>query len=204
MHLSVTEIVHDLVRPHVRPGDTALDGTAGNGHDSLFLARCVGPTGRVIAWDIQPLAIDRTTALLAKHGVTWVELILGDHADLDRTPGSPLSAALFNLGYLPASDRSIVTTTASSVRAIHAAVGFLRPGGILTVLAYTGHCGGAEEAEAIRVLLASQSPVEYKFREVTIPAGRTAPPKLFALKRRPQTLRGKKRDPLVGEGTDAC
>lgn len=184
MHLSVTEIVHDLIRPHLRPGDTALDGTAGNGHDALFLAQCVGPTGRVLAWDIQPLAIDRTTALLAKHGVTWVGLNLGDHADLDRTPLTPLSAALFNLGYLPASDRSIVTSSASSVRAIRAAVGFLRPGGILTVLAYTGHPGGAEEAEAIRNLLTSQPPTEYEFREVTTPVGRTAPPKLFALERR--------------------
>ena len=186
MHLSVTEIVHDLVRPHLRPGDTALDGTAGNGHDALFLARCVGPAGRVFAWDLQPLAIDRTATLLAKHGVTWVESILGDHADLDRTSVSPpLSAAMFNLGYLPASDRSIVTSAASSVRAIRAALGFLRPGGIATVLAYTGHPGGAEEAEAIRDLLTSQPSAEYEFREVTIPAGRTAPPKLFALVRHP-------------------
>ncbi len=183
MHLSVTEIVHDLIRPHLRPGDTVLDGTVGNGHDALFLARCVGPTGRVIAWDIQPLAIDRTAALLAKHGVTWVGLNLGDHAELDRASLTPLSAALFNLGYLPASDRSILTSSASSVRAIRAAVGFLRPGGILTVLAYTGHPGGAGEAEAIRDLLTSQPPTEYEFREVTIPAGRTAPPKLFALVR---------------------
>ena len=95
MHLSVTEIVHDLVRPHLRPGDTAFDGTAGNGHDTLFLAGCVGPTGRVLAWDIQPLAIERTAALLAKHGVTWVELRLRDHAELDL---SPLSVSERGLG----------------------------------------------------------------------------------------------------------
>ena len=86
MHLSVTEIVHDLVRPRLKLGDAALDATAGNGHDTLFLAQCVGPTGRVFAWDIQPLALERTAALLAQHGITWVELVLGDHAEMDRFP----------------------------------------------------------------------------------------------------------------------
>ena len=266
MHLSVTEIVHDLVRPHVRPGDTALDATAGNGHDTLFLAQCVGPTGRVFAWDIQPLAIERTAALLAKHGVTWVELKLGDHVEIEHPergfselpafdpggiaeisrwsqttgmrsekqstpegsqtgfarpcdpsvvggygddnpvvcdhrlisaipPGSkntnfmrlihpPIVAAIFNLGYLPASDRTISTTMATSLRAIAASVARLAPGGILTVLAYTGHVGGREEADAIHNLLRGMSFGDFDLKEVPIPGGRSAPPRLFALVRR--------------------
>ncbi len=211
MHLSVTEIVHDLVRPHVRPGDTALDATAGNGHDTLFLAQCVGPTGRVFAWDIQPLAIERTAALLTKHGVTCVELKLGDHAELDLSPlsvserglggevwpvlpsdhpghagraGWELAAAMFNLGYLPASDRSIATTAESSVRAIRAAAEHLRPGGILTVLVYVGHSGGAEEAAAVGELLRGMPIGDFDLGEVAIPGGRSTPPQLFALVRR--------------------
>ena len=38
--------VHDLVRRVLRPGDVAVDATVGNGQDTLFLAECVGPTGR--------------------------------------------------------------------------------------------------------------------------------------------------------------
>lgn len=37
----------------LRPGDTAVDATMGNGHDTLFLAQAVGPTGHVIGFDIQ-------------------------------------------------------------------------------------------------------------------------------------------------------
>ncbi len=180
MHLSVTEIVHDLVRPHVQPGDAALDGTAGNGHDTLFLAQCVGPTGRVFAWDIQPLAVARTAALLEKHGVTWVELISGDHAELEKRPDCAFAAAIFNLGYLPASDRTVVTSLVSSTRAIRAAIERLAPGGIVTVLAYTGHAGGTEEAEAIHDLMRA---TEYRFDEVAFPGGRTAPPRLLMLQR---------------------
>ena len=184
MHLSVTEIVHDFVRPHLLPGDTAFDGTAGNGHDTLFLAGCVGPTGRVLAWDIQPLAIERTVALLAKHGVTWVELTLRDHAEIEDLSSSPFAAAMFNLGYLPASDRSVTTTADSSLRAVRAAAELLKPGGILTVLAYVGHPGGIGEAEAVEELLRGMPSGDFDFIEVAIPGGRSAPPRLFALERR--------------------
>ncbi len=37
----------------VAAGDTVIDATCGNGHDTLELARLVGPSGRVIAMDIQ-------------------------------------------------------------------------------------------------------------------------------------------------------
>ena len=217
MHLSVTEIVHDLVRTHLKPGDTAFDGTAGNGHDTLFLAQCVGPTGRVLAWDIQPLAIERTAALLAKYGISWVELKLGDHAEFEtllprvsdwpvrcgdtffnvseklfrhdlsdtlRNVSPQFAAAIFNLGYLPASDRTISTTTTQSLRAISASVERLAPGGILTVLAYTGHAGGREEAEAIHNFLRGMSFGDFHLDEVPIPGGRSSPPRLFALVRR--------------------
>jgi predicted methyltransferase len=37
----------------LQAGDVAVDATAGNGHDTLFLAEAVGPTGRVHAVDVQ-------------------------------------------------------------------------------------------------------------------------------------------------------
>lgn len=184
MHFSVTEIVHDLVRPHLKSGDTAFDGTSGNGHDTLFLAQCVGSTGRVDAWDIQPLAIERTAALLATHAITWVELTLGNHAELDSLFGTTFQAAIFNLGYLPASDRTITTSTANSCRAIRAAAERLATGGILTVLAYTAHSGGHDEANAIGELLQALNPTEFAFHEERFATGRTTPPRLFVLRKR--------------------
>ena len=37
----------------VRPGDTVVDATCGNGYDSKWLAQAVGPTGTLFAIDIQ-------------------------------------------------------------------------------------------------------------------------------------------------------
>ncbi len=45
-----------LARPSaqvVQAGDTVVDATAGNGHDTLFLAKLVGPSGAVYAIDVQ-------------------------------------------------------------------------------------------------------------------------------------------------------
>ncbi len=62
-------------------GRLAIDATAGNGHDTLFLAELVGPTGRVWAVDLQDAAITRTRERVGSL-VDRVDLCVGNHADL--------------------------------------------------------------------------------------------------------------------------
>ena len=54
-------IAADVLRQVVQPGDTVVDATLGNGHDTLMLCELVGETGRVIGFDIQPDAVERTS-----------------------------------------------------------------------------------------------------------------------------------------------
>jgi hypothetical protein len=49
----VTRAAHLLWAQFVKPGDFVVDGTCGNGADCLWLSRAVGPTGRLLAFDIQ-------------------------------------------------------------------------------------------------------------------------------------------------------
>jgi predicted methyltransferase len=146
-----TELLHLLLREEISAGDYVIDATAGNGHDTCFLAKCVGAGGRVLAIDIQPQAIESTRARLEAEGLLErVTLHLGSHADLAEIPceGRPF-AIIFNLGYLPGGDRAIITNTAGTLAALAAAAEILRPGGILAVICYTAHAGGEEEgAEA--------------------------------------------------------
>ena len=83
----------DLLEGFLRPGDAAVDATAGNGHDTLALCQAVGPAGRVFAFDIQQDALDATRALLAENHVLdgRVRLILDSHANLERHVDRPLS-----------------------------------------------------------------------------------------------------------------
>lgn len=140
--------------PVLRDGSTALDATAGNGRDTLFLAGCVGAGGRVLALDIQPAAIAATCALLEKwRCASQCVLHLESHACLDeifdRELIPSIDAAIFNLGYLPKGDPQITTDPASTIAACKSAAHRLRPGGRIAIVAYPGHPGGGHETEAV-------------------------------------------------------
>ena len=58
-------------------------------------------------------------------------------------------AIIFNLGYLPGSDKSIQTQPQSTQRALDVAQQLLHLKGMLLVTAYRGHPGGQEEADCV-------------------------------------------------------
>ena len=60
MSKRLTQIAHEAIAAVLHDGDTTIDATAGNGHDTLMLARLVGESGRVIAFDVQSDAIIAT------------------------------------------------------------------------------------------------------------------------------------------------
>ena len=152
----LTEKAQTIVRRAVVAGDRLLDATAGNGQDTLFLARTFGPQ-RVLAVDLQQQAIEKTGVLLAQHGIAGVGLVCGDHAqELERLVEQSadagmgdFGAVMFNLGYLPGGDHTLVTRADTTIRALTAARSLLRAGGVLTVLCYRGHDGGMEEYAAV-------------------------------------------------------
>ena len=151
------------------PGSVAVDATMGNGHDTLFLARAVGPTGQVYAFDIQPAALHNTTALLAEAGlVAKVELLLADHSQLDRYITAPVDAVMFNLGYLPGSDRELVTTPVSTSTALTTALKLLAPGGRVSVVAYPDHTVGRAELAAVEDLTGKLKAAEFSVQKLML------------------------------------
>ena len=97
---------HDWISRVVFPGDAVVDATAGNGHDTVFLARLAGPSGQVHAFDVQEEAIRATRERLEKEGLLTpsVRLHLASHDRLAELVRSPVKAIVFNLGYLPRRD----------------------------------------------------------------------------------------------------
>lgn len=136
-------------------GDLVIDATAGNGHDTLFLAEAVGPAGRVLAFDVQAGAIAATRAKIEAVGVSGRVMLyqeshrrMGDHVAADS-----VSAVMFNLGYLPGADHSFATGD-DTLDAIETAVKLIKPGGALSVICYPGHEGGGAEAAAVEARMA--------------------------------------------------
>ncbi len=161
------------------PGDCVLDATAGRGHDALFLASLVGETGLVLAVDRQEEALRDTAALLCEHGLEGrVRLAPGDHAEMESLlsrelpAGRDLAAVVFNLGFLPGSDKSVRTSAASTLAALKAVWPRLRRGGLLCVHVYTGHEGAEEEAATVEAWV---SALDWKNARVTACGQRNKP-----------------------------
>lgn len=179
---------HQLLRATLRPGDAAIDATAGNGRDTLALANAVGPTGRVYAFDVQHQAIQATARLLAQHGVGHVELLQRSHDEIDRCIPpcwrAKVGGAAFNLGYMPHGDQQLTTTPLVTCAAVRQALGMLRAEGVVTVVAYTGHPGGLQEAAAVYRLLSGLRPDHYtRLDDPAAPVASPAP-RLMAVRRR--------------------
>lgn len=64
----------------IKPGFHILDYGCGPGSYSIVAAKLVGPTGKVYALDIQPLAIKRVESAASKKGLTNIETIQSDCA----------------------------------------------------------------------------------------------------------------------------
>jgi SAM-dependent methyltransferase len=146
-------VLHDVLLP----GDIAIDATCGNGHDTAFLAEHVGADGHVIGFDIQREALTSTRKRLPDALQDRVTLVEASHAEmLEHLPpdvAGRVRAVMFNLGYLPGGDKTLITRPDTSVAAIHTALELLGPNGVVTIVVYTGHEGGREEAEHIETFL---------------------------------------------------
>jgi predicted methyltransferase len=181
--IRLTEVAHLAVRAVLQPGEVAIDATAGNGHDTRFLLDCVGLKGRVFAFDIIPEALAQTSKKIG-HAKNVV-LIKQDHAKMREAIPSVyhgrIGAIMFNLGYLPGGNKLVTTQADSTVRALAASLELLRPGGVLTILAYTGHPGGREEAEAVEGLLEKLSQTIFNVRKVQGESDSATAPQLFVV-----------------------
>jgi ubiquinone/menaquinone biosynthesis C-methylase UbiE len=154
-----TALAWMMLRDWIRPGDTVIDATAGNGHDTVFLAERVGPTGKVLAFDVQDAAIAASRLRVEEAGTAArVEFHRCSHALMGKfAEAGSVAAIMFNLGYLPGEDHDLTTTTSGTLSALEAAGRLLRPGGFLSVICYPGHEGGMEEACSVESWLTAKS-----------------------------------------------
>ena len=139
------EMAHDFLAQVITKDDTVVDATMGNGHDTLFLAKLAK---QVYAFDIQEQALEKTNQRLQAAGLTNVQLILQGHETVDQFV-SELKAAIFNLGYLPSADKSIITRPHTTIEALEKLCHMLVRGGRIAIMIYYGHEGGDLEKDAV-------------------------------------------------------
>lgn len=149
--MRATELAHVLLGQSLKAGHWTVDATVGNGHDTLWLARRVGPSGRVFGFDVQAAAL--AVAAERVRGLEQATLIHAGHERmaecLPAEAKGRLAAVMFNLGYLPGAPKEIITHTETTLAALGQTVDWLAIGGCATVVSYPGHAGGAAEADAV-------------------------------------------------------
>lgn len=149
-----TELSHLILSQFLKDGHTVVDATAGNGHDTLFLADKVGASGKVYAFDIQKQAIENTRKLLSNYNyLDRVTLIADGHEKLSQYIKETVHCLIYNLGYLPGGDKSIITSSATTLLSLKQGLELLAKGGAAALTVYPGHEGGALEAAEVEEFL---------------------------------------------------
>ena len=188
---TILDFAHNLAGEAVEDGGLAVDATVGNGHDTLFLARSVGPTGTVVGFDVQEEALAEARRRLRADGgpLASVRFVQAGHEtmaqEVPETAEGRVGAVMFNLGYLPGGDQSVTTSPDTTRRALDVSATLLRPGGVITVVAYTGHDGGEQEAQAVDAWIEALPQSTFRAVSYRLANASNDPPQLFAVEKRP-------------------
>ena len=174
---SARYIARECMEKVLHAGDTVVDATMGNGHDTEYLAGLVGENGHVYAFDVQTQAIQNTKNRLQDAGLLdRVTLIEASHDQMAQHVHCRVRAVMFNLGWLPGGDKSITTLLPTTLRAVQQALNLLDQMGVLCICIYPGHEEGKKELEALTSLFAALPPQRFNcLSHVFVNAGPSSP-----------------------------
>jgi ubiquinone/menaquinone biosynthesis C-methylase UbiE len=176
------QFARELVSGVLAQGGYAVDATCGNGYDTVFMAGLVGQSGRILAMDVQEQAIENTRRRLRETNLdSRVRLVLASHSELHVYLDGHPDAAMFNLGYLPGGDKSLVTRPDTTLAALESVLAALKKGGLVTIVVYIGHPGGKAEYEALQSYTAALPQTTYTVLEYRLLNQANNPPLLLAV-----------------------
>lgn len=150
------ELAHLYWKLLLRPGDSVVDATCGNGKDTLILSKNVltEDAGSVIGMDIQQPAIENTTLLLKKNlsDLQWKRVHLFHESHTNFPPiawKKPVKLVVYNLGYLPGGDKTLTTKTENTLQSVQRAMQLIATDGAVSITCYPGHEEGKVEEQAL-------------------------------------------------------
>lgn len=178
---------HTLLREIIQPGDHVIDATMGNGNDTAFLAELVGKSGKVYAFDVQESALQNTAQRLQEKNLSEQSLLFHQgHETIDSVIPAELSikAAVFNLGYLPKSDKEIITKPDTTKSAIEAILTRLAIKGRIILVVYYGHKGGEQELTMVKSYCEALPQKQYNVLSYQFVNQANQPPILYCIEKK--------------------
>ncbi len=185
LYQSHIDLAHFYWKQILKEGDTAIDATCGNGHDTFFLAS-LGVLDRLYSIDLQKKALEKTEErllALTSDKRSRIELINGSHESfpVSIVPDS-VKLIVYNLGFLPGGDKELTTEVESTLKSIEKSLTLLTRGGLLSITCYSGHPEGAQEEKALIDKLSSLHPSAWSYSH-TFWKNRNAAPSLILLQK---------------------
>lgn len=178
------ELAKKIISQLVSEGDIVVDCTVGQGHDTLTLSRQVGDLGKVYGFDIQAMAIDMAKDRLKSEGAYKNVVLINDgHENIDEYIDEEVKLVMYNLGYLPRGDKSIVTKASTTLESIKKSLDLLKKNGLLLITCYTGHKGGFSEKEAVEKFLKKLDQKKYSVLEFNFMNQKNNPPILYGIEK---------------------
>lgn len=184
--LSAQQMSHFFLKNSIQSGDIVVDATMGNGFDTLFLGSLVGETGHVYAFDIQQQALLNTKQLVANSDVhCHYHLILDGHQMIQNyiPQHVQVGGAIFNLGYLPQSDKSITTKGDTTIQALEQLLTRLRLNRLVCLVVYAGHAGGQDEKDLLDAFVAQLPQKQFSVLHYAFVNQKNTPPQLIVIEK---------------------
>lgn len=181
---NITQLAKFFMQMKIKPDDFVIDATAGNGNDTIFLAKLVSDNGKVFSFDIQAQAIEYTKEKLLKENlINRVELIMNSHEYINKYVKVKIKGAMFNLGYLPGGDHAITTKGNSTILALEQTLELLLADGIISICLYYGHPEGIEELELVNSFLNTINNKDYNVIKLDYINKKNSSPKLILIEK---------------------
>ena len=161
------DIAHFSWEKALNSESVVVDATCGNGQDALAIAKCLGfknqwkgpldgmtppsSTGSFVCMDVQIEALEKTKKNLRENQINCknISFIQDCHSKLDLYVKDQVDLIVYNLGYLPGSDKTVKTTKETTLLSIQKAMKILKPNGLISIACYPGHEEGKIEKHAL-------------------------------------------------------
>lgn len=153
------DLAHQFWKAALHPHAVVIDATCGNGYDAQILSE-INPQ-KLYCLDVKPEAIAATRARLESAACS-VSYHLGCHSSFPHELAEEtVDLIVYNLGYLPGSDKTETTKAATTLDSVKQGLKLLKRGGIISITCYPGHLEGAEEEKALLHMAKGLAPSEW-------------------------------------------
>jgi hypothetical protein len=170
----------DLWRTFEHRALQIIDATCGQGFDTLILRdEALAPHGRLIALDIQPEALEKTFKAWNSHPcqkpcTLTLHNLCHSHIDQIADPGS-VDLIVYNLGYLPHSDKQATTLAETTLTSANKALNLLADSGMITFTVYPGHAAGEVESAHLSDWIKQLDPRKFQILKLEMIGQKRAP-----------------------------